>query len=371
MLEHILIFMEEPVQAFKAWGKDASILLGFLMANTIVGILTAFLVLRSARAYVKRSRTVIPSSFARRLQKAVYYFFPIMFMTIFMDSAGEAWPVVFKASRWIQVAFYISFSFVLIRLVYVFSDAVEDAYRIERDGELQVRKIQTQLQYVRRVLIIIIAIMAVAAILLSFESVRKLGIGLLSSAGVIGVIVGIAAQKSIGNLLAGLQIAFTQPIRLDDAVLVENEWGRIEEIALTYVVVRIWDKRRLVMPLNYFIDKPFQNWTKRSADILTTVYIYADYTLPIGPLRQKQTQVLHDNPHLWDGEVDKIQMTNTTDRVMELRALFSARNSPDAWDLKCLVREELVTFVQENYPESLPKSRVVGEEGIQRKAIDG
>lgn len=362
--------MENFLSIISQLGSEITTLFLFIFANAVGGVIVAYLFLKGIKAYIHRSKTVMPSSLARRLHKAVYYFFPFLFMVIAIEPVAEHWEVLSKFKQWIQVGFYISFSFILIRLVFVLSDTIEDIYKIGEEDNLYVRKIQTQLQYIRRVLILVIAVMAISAIFLTFDSVKKLGIGLLSSAGVVGVVLGIAAQKSIGNLLAGLQIAFTQPMRLDDVVIVENEWGKIEEITLTYVVVRIWDKRRLVLPLNYFIEKPFQNWTRKSADIIGTVYLYADYTLPIAPLREHLTNVLEGSP-LWDKEVNVIQVTNTTDKVMELRALVSAKNSPAAWDLRCLVREELVTFIQKNYPESLPKSRVIGVEDMNRGGIEG
>jgi small-conductance mechanosensitive channel len=212
------------------------------------------------------------------------------------------------------------------------------------------------LQYIRQTSIVIIGLIAIAAILLNFDSVRNIGAGLLTSAGVAGIIIGFAAQKTIANLLAGFQIAFTQPIRYDDVVIVEGEWGKIEEITLTYVVVRIWDLRRLIVPINYFIEKPFQNWTRSSAEILGTVFIYVDYNIPVDKIRNKLTQILESH-ELWDKKVNALQVTNTDNKVMELRALMSAKDASDAFDLRCMVREQLVHFVQENYPDSLPKIR--------------
>jgi small-conductance mechanosensitive channel len=170
------------------------------------------------------------------------------------------------------------------------------------------------------------------------------------------VIIGLAAQKIFGNFLAGIQIAFTHPINLDDVVIVENEWGRIEEITLTYVVVRIWDLRRLILPISYFIEKPFQNWTRISADILGTVFIYTDYTISIEAVREELQRILKSSDK-WDGKVCGLQVTNTTEHTMELRALMSAADASAAWDLRCEVREKILEFVQKNYPEALPKTR--------------
>ena len=205
--------------------------------------------------------------------------------------------------------------------------------------------------------VVIVVLVAVASMLMVFDKVRQLGVSLLASAGVVGIILGFAAQKSIATLFAGIQIAITQPIRLDDVVIVEGEWGWIEEITLTYVVVKIWDLRRLIVPVTYFLDSPFQNWTRTSADILGTVFIYADYTVPIDKLRDELKRILDASP-LWDKKAWCMQVTNAKEQTLELRALMSARNSPKAWDLRCEVREKLVEFVKANYPDKLPRVRV-------------
>jgi hypothetical protein len=178
----------------------------------------------------------------------------------------------------------------------------------------------------------------------------------LASAGIVGLVIGFATQKTVSTVLAGLQIAITQPIRVDDVVIVENEWGRIEEITLTYVVVRLWDLRRLVVPITYFIEKPFQNWTRVSADLMGTVSIYSDYTLPVQSLREELHSILRAS-NLWDGRVWGLQVTGATERALELRALMSASDASSAWDLRCDVREKLVAFIQNKYPESLPRLR--------------
>jgi hypothetical protein len=193
--------------------------------------------------------------------------------------------------------------------------------------------------------------------LMVFDSVRQFGASILASAGVAGIVVGFAAQRSIATLLAGFQIALTQPIRVDDVVIVENEWGRIEEITLTYVVVRIWDQRRLVVPITYFIEQPFQNWTRTSSEMLATVFLHTDYTVSVGALRDELTRILSRST-LWDQRVNVLQVTDAREHTLEIRALASAADASRAWDLRCEIREQLVVFVQENYPASLPKLRV-------------
>jgi small-conductance mechanosensitive channel len=202
--------------------------------------------------------------------------------------------------------------------------------------------------------------------LMTFEQVRQVGVSILASAGIISIVVGFAAQRSLGNLIAGIQIAITQPIRLDDVVLVEGEWGRIEEITLTYVVVRIWDQRRLVLPINYFIEKPFQNWTRTTSELLGTVYLYADYTIPVERVRQELHRILQASD-LWDKRVWGLLVTNTTEKTVELRALMSTEDSSSAWNLRCQVRESLLKFIQKNFAESLPRTRVE----MERQEKDG
>ncbi len=191
---------------------------------------------------------------------------------------------------------------------------------------------------------------------MNFENFRHIGTSLLASAGVAGLIIGFAAQRTIANVLAGFQIALSQPIRIDDVVIVENEWGRIEEITLTYVVVAIWDMRRLVLPISYFIEQPFQNWTRTSADILGTVFLYVDYTIPINEIRKELGRILQQSEY-WDGKVWRLHTTEAKEQTVEIRALMSAPDSGAAWELRCEVREKLIEFVQKNYPDGLPKFR--------------
>lgn len=220
---------------------------------------------------------------------------------------------------------------------------------------------RTQLIFIRKVLIIIIVVVSLAIILLSFDSVRKLGAEWLTGVGIGGVILGIAAQKPLGNLLAGMQIAFTQPIRIDDVLVVEGEWGRVEEITLTYVVLAIWDQRRLVLPITYFTEKPFQNWTRTTSQMLGTVFLYVDYTFPVDMLRKELNRLLKANK-LWDKRVSVLQVTDSKPDTIELRALMSARNSSDAFDLRCYVRENLLKFIVDHAPQSLPQKRYRGFE---------
>jgi small-conductance mechanosensitive channel len=201
-----------------------------------------------------------------------------------------------------------------------------------------------------------IVVVTISIMLMTFPSARQIGTSVFASAGIAGVIVGIAARSTFASLIAGLQVAITQPIRIDDAVIVENEWGWIEEIESTYVVIRLWDLRRLIVPLSYFIEKPFQNWTRSTAEIIGTVFMYVDYTLPVEPVRKELERVLRST-ELWNGKTCVLQVTDFSETSMQIRCLMSANSSSLAFDLRCYVREKLIDFMQTNYPQCLPTRR--------------
>ncbi len=230
-------------------------------------------------------------------------------------------------------------------------------YDMSVADNLRTRKLHTQYNILEKIIVFVVILISVSLTLMHFEGFRNIGISIFASAGIAGLVLGLAAQKALGTILAGFQIAITQPIRLDDVVIVENEWGWIEEINLTYVVVRIWDKRRLVVPTTYFLERPFQNWTRTSADILGTVFIYTDYTIPIQALRDELTRLLNENA-FWDKKVNVLQVTDAREQTLELRALMSAASSPDAWELRVFIREKLIEFIQREYPHCLPKTRI-------------
>ena len=229
-----------------------------------------------------------------------------------------------------------------------FNTAVED--------NLLARKQVTQVRVLRGALDTLIIVITAATALMTFDAVRQYGVSLFASAGIASVVVGLAARPMLSNLIAGVQLAFTQPIRLEDAVVVENEWGWIEEINATYVVIRLWDWRRLLVPLSYFIEKPFQNWTRESAALIGSVFIYADHSVPVPAVREKLHEIVKQSK-LWDGRVANLQVTEAKEHTVEMRALISARSSPAVWDLRCDVREKLIEFLQREYPLALPRTR--------------
>ena len=266
-------------------------------------------------------------------------------------------PLLAILYQYSHILVTISFSWTLIVITKTLKTLFLKKYDLETEDNLKSRKVYTQINLLEKVVLFLIILFTIGIILLSFDGIRQIGIGLFASAGVAGIILGLSAQKMMGTLLAGIQIAITQPFRIDDAVVVENEWGWIEEINITYVLFRIWDKRRLVLPTTYFLEKPFQNWTRTSADIIGSVFLYTDYTISFEALRTELTRLLENSP-LWDKKVNVLQVTDAKSTTIEIRVLVSAKNSPTAWDLRVYIREKLIDYIQKNYPESLPKTRI-------------
>lgn len=247
-------------------------------------------------------------------------------------------------------------SWLVIQLSGVVQDVFLTRINIDVSDNRRARKVRTQLLLFRRLAIAILVFVAIGASLMTFPQVRALGASLLVSAGVLSVVVGLAAQTTLGNLIAGLQIAFTDPIRIDDVVVVNEEWGRIDEITLTYVVVRTWDNRRLILPVSWFTTNVFQNWTRHEARVLGSIILHLDFTVPVDELRAEMHRVVQHSP-LWDGRDWVLQVVDTTPTTMVLRGLVSAADAPSNWDLCCEVREKLIEFIQEHHPRTLPTVR--------------
>lgn len=255
--------------------------------------------------------------------------------------------------------------------VYVFETIVLRRFDISVADNLRARRVRTQMQVFRRILIAFVMVLTAGALLWSFHDERlwKYGTGLLASAGLASIILATAAKSTASNLLAGLQIALSEPLRLDDVVVINGEWGRIDEITSTYVIVKIWDQRTLVVPLSYFIEQPFANWTRHSSEILGTAFLYVDYSVPVEPLRAELTRIATESP-LWDKRVCGLQVTNLTDRSMELRCLVSSADSSKNFDLRCLVREKMIEFIRDNYPGALPTDRLELRGRLERSNTD-
>ena len=279
-----------------------------------------------------------------------------------------ALPILGLPSAYAGVAAKGSSVLLIVAITVVLFQAVKTAERalllrfdITASDNLSARKLYTQVHVLGRVAYVALGLFAVACILMLFQQVRHVGTSLLASAGIMGVIAGVAGQKTLANLIAGFQIALAQPIRQDDVVIVEGEWGRVEEITLSYVVVHSWDDRRLVLPLTYFVEKPFQNWTRNSAQLLGSVFVWVDYSFPLTEGRKALKQIIEASP-LWDRRFWNLQVTDTSEKTMQLRVLATSEDSSKSWDLRCEIREKFIAYIQEHHPGSLPvvRAQMVG-----------
>lgn len=327
-----------------------------ITAAACVALAVHYLLFRAFAAVAGQTGSSIHEPAVKHFRNPARWIIVAMAVRLSLDAVRLP-PGIDELTRTVfGIAIIILVSWSLVRATYLLDDLMIRRFDVDVKDNLRARKIHTQLKVMRQIVIIVILLIAAASILMTFPKVRQLGTTILASAGIIGIIVGFAAQKTLATVIAGLQIAFTQPIRLDDVVIVEGEWGRIEEITLTYVVVRIWDMRRLIIPITYFIENPFQNWTRVSADILGTVFLHVDHSVPTGAVRQELQRILESSVW-WDRKVCVLQVTDTTERTVVLRALMSAADSSAAWELRCEVREKLVDFIRSNYPEALPRVR--------------
>ncbi|MFZ0964604.1 MAG: mechanosensitive ion channel domain-containing protein [Terriglobia bacterium] len=329
---------------------------GIFLVAIVFGLIGHRVVFLLARGFAQRTSSELDDSLVRHSEKPARLLFPLLLALVvlpFLPIPSHVRSIIGHA---IGLGFIASVAWLIIALLDVLDDALAEKYRIDASDNLRARKIQTQMQVLRRITVVVIIIVTVGVMLMTFPAVRQFGTGLFASAGVAGLVVGLAARSTLSNLLAGVQVALTQPIRLDDVVIVEGEWGWVEEIRTTYVVVRIWDLRRLVVPLSYFIEKPFQNWTRVTADLLGTAFVYVDYSVPVNEVREELHRILQSTD-LWDHQDWNLQVTNATEHTLELRALMSASDSSKAWDLRCYVREKLIAYLQGKYPQSLPRLR--------------
>ena len=336
-------------------------LLGVLAfaAAVAAGFLLSVLAGAVIRTVSRRNQNITLRSVRNRFGRPLFFFFPLVTVAVASGIYGHLFlaSVSGPINQLIRILFVAWATWSLAKIFFVIEDLVFHRYRVDIRDNLRARKIRTQTRFMKQLGSAMLAILGFGIILTTFSTVRQVGTTLLASAGVIGVIVGFAAQKALGLVIAGFQVAFTQPIRIEDVVVVEGEWGKIEEITLTYVVVRIWDLRRLVLPINYFIEHPFQNWTRTSADILGTVFLHLDYSVPIPPLREELARLLDTSP-LWDRQVCVVQVTDADEKGIEVRFLMSSKDSSDAWDLRCYVREQMIAFIRDRYPGCLPFLRV-------------
>jgi small-conductance mechanosensitive channel len=321
-----------------------------------LALLAHALFFRFAREVTARTKSVLDDSVLRHACEPVRLILPVVVVSLLLPTLRLPADWVPWIRQLLSVALIAAIAWLFIALIDVVEDLAAERFNIRVKDNLKARRIRTQVHVLRRVVTFTVSVVALALMLMTFPSVRQVGASILASAGLAGLVIGFAARPALSNLIAGIQIAIAEPIRIDDVVIVEGEWGTIEEINTTYVVVCIWDLRRLVVPLSYFMEKPFQNWTRTTANLLGTVFLYADYTVPVEEVRNALRGILESSKK-WDGKVCNLQVTNATEHTVELRALMSAGDSSAAWDLRCEVREKLLAYLQQHYPQSLPRLR--------------
>ncbi|RYZ20783.1 MAG: mechanosensitive ion channel [Chitinophagaceae bacterium] len=336
------------------WGWNAAI----AGCAVVAGLLLSGFLWLLARLQRKDLRGFfLFNALVRHLGAPVNVFVPFFMLNLMRPDMRLSAAAHRNTAHLLQIILILAFSWMLIRLMRVFQDLAHRRININQSDNLRQRRLLTQLLYIRRVFASIIVLLTIGAVLLTFSSMRKLGTGLLTGVGVGGIIIGFAAQRSLANLLAGFQIAFTQPVRIDDEVVVEGEFGKIEEITLTYIVVKIWDERRLVLPITYFLEKPFQNWTRTTANTMGTVFWYVDFNVPVEDLRAEFKRFVAAHP-LWDQRTASLIVSDMKQDVVELRALVSGSSSGNVFDLRCAVREHLLAYIRSRYPEALPHQRI-------------
>ncbi len=341
------LWQYEHVWLWPAIIMAASILLALIVHKVLFSI---------GKRLAKRESSVILGSLVSHAEGPTRWIFPLLALMLALPTLPVRSDLVDAVRHVVGLGIIAAVAWVIIFLAEVFSDALYARYRTDIADNLTARRMRTQIAVLRRIFSILVVVVTLAVMLMTFPAIHQLGTSLLASAGIAGLVVGMAMKGTLSNLVAGLQIALTEPIRIDDVVIVAGEWGWIEEILTTYVIVRTWDLRRLVVPLSYFIENEFQNWTRRTSDLLAYVYLSVDYTAPIEELRQEFRRIVEASP-LWDRKVCVLQVTDATESTIQIRALTSAADSSKAWDLRCEVREKLITFLQERYPECLPKTR--------------
>jgi small-conductance mechanosensitive channel len=345
--------MELPVfgdlmPMLKTIGRLAAMIVSFLVIHLVV--------YRLMKKYAHRHNQLQFEYLLKKTFHSTRYFIIFLSLLISFGVSGiqEKVPRLYDI---LVILFIINISWVFAAFMSFGFGIIQGRYNLASTDNLEARKRMTQLKVLERLMVTLIITVGFASALLTIDEIKAIGVNLLASAGIAGIIIGFAAQKSLGLVFAGFQIAFTQPIRIDDVLVVEGEWGRVEEITLTYVVIRIWDERRLIVPVNYFLENSFQNWTRSSSNVMGSVFIYADYRFPVDILRPELDRLLAGNKN-WDGRVKNVQVTDTTEYSIKIRILASSSDSSKNWDLRVFLRENLVAFIREKYPEYLPVTRI-------------
>lgn len=336
---------------------DALVGIGLLFAAIIGAFLVHYLVFRAAGRVIRARQPERDVALLGALRGPSLLFFNLAAIQIVFPGLLEVFGTLAGIARHaMAIGLIVAIAWMLVRLLDLGTRVALSRFDTSVADNLQARQMHTQIVVIRRIMLVVIGLVGVGAVLMTFPAARQIGTSFLASAGIAGIAVGIAARPVMENLIAGLQIAFTQPIRLDDVVVIDGEWGRIEEITTTFVVVRVWDQRRLIVPLSHIISNTFQNWTRKTADIIGTVFVHTDYTVPVELVRAFVLDYLKKHPK-WDGRVAVLQITEAGERTIQLRALVSASSSGDAWDLRCDTREAMIGFIQREFPDALPRIR--------------
>lgn len=324
----------------------------------LAGVLGAELVFHVGERLVRRATRGAPiaASVSAGIRSPARAVLPLLAINLVLQSLPADMPWLAQAQRLTGLLLVAGLTWLVLRAVRGAARGVIAANPMATSDNLDARRIHTQTRVLARVLQGLVLLIGASLMLMTFPAVRQVGASLLASAGVVGIVAGFAARPVLGNLIAGLQIGLSQPIRIDDVVIVENEWGVIEEITGTYVAVRIWDQRRLIVPLQYWIEKPFQNWTRNSSELIGTVFLWVDYRMPLAPLREALQRACEASEH-WDHRFALLQVTEAGEHAMQLRCLVTSASAPAGWDLRCHVRESLLDFIQREYPQYLPRQR--------------
>ncbi|HUV58105.1 MAG TPA: mechanosensitive ion channel domain-containing protein [Acidimicrobiales bacterium] len=342
-----MIALSKNTLPLGAWGTSIALVLGALVVLEIVFFLV--------RLVIRRTPTIRLLQLLGRSKRALRALVVSIVVAECVRFVEPRMRLNFQEVANIAIIF--SIAWVVIVVSGILIDLTESRFDITVSDNRRARRVHTQLRVMRRVIAVVIVLVAVLAALTSFSQGRSIATSILASAGVLGLVIGIAGQSTIGNFIAGVQIAFSDALRIDDVVVVNGDWGRIEEITLTYVVLAIWDQRRLVLPVSYFVTTPFENWTRTNSQILGTVMLFCDYTVPVEELRVELLKFVETSP-LWDHRAASLQVVDATEHTVQLRALVSAATSGNAWDLRCAVREHLVAYLRDNYPSALPRTRL-------------
>jgi small-conductance mechanosensitive channel len=358
-----------PTRVFWAGALTAILYAGWIIALLWLAFRAIRAVEKRMHLWAERTGSLVGKVIIPILGQTLRMSVPLLGVILLLPllRLPENWTWV--TQKGFGILLILALSFLIVRGINAVQAALLSRHRMDVPDNLPARRIYTQVSVIRKIIVTAVVVIATGSILMLFDPVRQFGTSILASAGIAGVVLGFAAQKTLGNVLAGIQIALTQPILIDDVVVVEGEFGQIEEITLTYVTVRTWDLRRMVLPITYFVERPFQNWSRVSTELLGTVILYLDYQAPMGELRKELKRLVENNPK-WDRRVCGLQVTDAKQSAIEVRALVSGTDPGKAFDLRCEVREGLIEFLWRNHPESLPRVRNVNEpsdEEIQRK----